>query len=269
MLAQPQRRFRIGAPECYTGEPEGCNPFLTNCSIFFALQPHTFASEGAKVMFTINQLTGRVRLWGTAEWERRTRSRLFLLSCVSGDSGCPPWRGMCGSSSRHAPLVTNTSRLTCTPASHLHPLAVPHCPWFHISLDFVTGLPPSAGNTTILRIVDRFSKTAHFIPLHKLPSTKETVELLLLHVVRLHGLPVDVVSDQGPQFTSIFWQEFCRVSGASVSLSSGFHPQSNSQSERMNQDMEGQASLPSNAPGYQPPLFPALEKELSCPSVEA
>ncbi|TWW73434.1 hypothetical protein D4764_15G0008280 [Takifugu flavidus] len=60
------------APEPRVGTPEGCNPFLTNCSILFALQPYTFASEAAKVAFTINHLTGRARLWGTAEWERGT-----------------------------------------------------------------------------------------------------------------------------------------------------------------------------------------------------
>ncbi|TWW76988.1 hypothetical protein D4764_12G0003780 [Takifugu flavidus] len=63
---------RVGTPERYSGDPEGCNPFLTNCSILFALQPYTFASEAAKVAFTINHLTGRARLWGTAEWERGT-----------------------------------------------------------------------------------------------------------------------------------------------------------------------------------------------------
>ncbi|TWW58269.1 Retrovirus-related Pol polyprotein from transposon 17.6 [Takifugu flavidus] len=65
---------RVGTPERYSGDPEGCNPFLTNCSILFALQPYTFASEAARVAFTINHLTGRARLWGTAEWERSTRA---------------------------------------------------------------------------------------------------------------------------------------------------------------------------------------------------
>ena len=63
---------RVGVPERYAGDGEGCRPFLTNCSILFALQPHTFASEDARVAFTVNHLTGRARLWGTAEWERRT-----------------------------------------------------------------------------------------------------------------------------------------------------------------------------------------------------
>lgn len=62
----------MGTLERYGGEPEGCSPFLTNCSILFALQPRTFTTERAKVAFTINQLTERARLWGTAEWERHT-----------------------------------------------------------------------------------------------------------------------------------------------------------------------------------------------------
>lgn len=62
--------LQLQVPEHYSGEPEGCNQFLNNCSI--ALQSHTFASETAKVAFAINHLTGRARLCGTAEWERGT-----------------------------------------------------------------------------------------------------------------------------------------------------------------------------------------------------
>lgn len=117
----------------------------------------------------------------------------------------------------------------------LHPLPIPSRPWSHIALDFVTGLPPSSGNTVILTMVDRFSKAVHFIPLLKLPSARETA---IDHVFRIHGLPEDVVSDRGPQFVSHFWKEFCRLIGASSSLTSGFHPQTNGQSERANQDLE-------------------------------
>ena len=76
----PTHEPRVGTLERYAGEPEGCNPYITNCSILFSLQPHTFASEEAKVAFTINHLTDRARLWGTAEWERRTPAcSSFLL----------------------------------------------------------------------------------------------------------------------------------------------------------------------------------------------
>ncbi|KAK5933651.1 hypothetical protein CgunFtcFv8_014114 [Champsocephalus gunnari] len=63
---------RVETPERYAGEREGCSPFLTNCSILFTLQPHTFASEAARVAFPVNHLTGKARLWGTAEWEQQT-----------------------------------------------------------------------------------------------------------------------------------------------------------------------------------------------------
>lgn len=88
-------------------------------------------------------------------------------------------------------------------------------------------------------MVDRFSKgKAHFAALPKLPSAKEMAQLVLQHIFRIHGLPLDVVSDRGPQFTSAFWREFCSLIGATVSLSSGFHPQSNGQVERVNQILE-------------------------------
>lgn len=86
------------------------------------------------------------------------------------------------------------------PAGLLHLLPIPSCPWSYITVDFVTGLRPSEGNTTILTIVDRFSKAVHFLPLVKLPSTMETANLLVSHVFCLHGIPLDIVSDRGPRF---------------------------------------------------------------------
>uniref|UniRef100_A0A8C5CMX5 Integrase catalytic domain-containing protein n=1 Tax=Gadus morhua TaxID=8049 RepID=A0A8C5CMX5_GADMO len=183
----------------------------------------------------------------------------------------------------------------------LRPLPIPSRPWSHIALDFVTGLPTSEGNTTILTVIDRFSKGAHFIALPKLSSSRETADLLVQHVFRLHGIPVDIVSDRGPQFTSQVWRAFCAALGATPSLSSGFHPQSNGQSERVNQEMEAALRCISHANpsswnsqlpwveyahntlvnassglspfmaslGYQPALFPELEEEISVPSVQA
>ncbi len=186
-------------------------------------------------------------------------------------------------------------------AGLLQPLSVPSRPWSHISLDFVTGLPASSGNTVVLTVVDRFSKAAHFIPLPKLPSARETAVAVIDHVFRIHGLPTDVVSDRGPQFVSKFWSEFCRLLGATVSLSSGYHPQSNGQTERANQDLErmlrcvvsqnpsswsqqlswveyAHNSLPVSGTGlspfecslgYQPPIFSSLESEVAVPSAHA
>jgi len=67
--------------------------------------------------------------------------------------------------------------------------------------------------------------SAHLIPLPKLPYAKETADLIFKNVVRIHGIPVDIVSDRGPQFMSRYWKAFWSLFGSSVSLSSGFHPQ--------------------------------------------
>jgi len=103
-------------------------------------------------------------------------------------------------------------------------------------MDFVTRLPVSKGNTTVLTVVDRFSKMTHFIALPKLPSAKETAEIMMTHVFRIHGFPRDIVSDRGPQFISRFWREFCRLIGATASLTS--HTEANGQTERLNQQLE-------------------------------
>ena len=187
------------------------------------------------------------------------------------------------------------------PAGLLQPLPIPPCPWWHNAVDFVIGLPPSDGNNTILTIVDRFSKAVHFVPLPKLPSTLETANLLITHVFRLHGIPLDIVSDRGPQFTSQDWRTFCKALGTTPSLTSGYHPQSNGQTERANQDLETAlrcvtSRLPSSwathlpwvkythntlissatgmypfmvKHGYQPPLFPSQETDTAVPSVRA
>lgn len=175
------------------------------------------------------------------------------------------------------------------PQGLLHPLPIPSRPWSHISMDFISGLPPSDGNTVILVIVDRFSKACRFIPLPQ--------KLLKLSVSMFSG---PVVSDRGPQFTSQFWRAFCKLVGAKVSLSSGFHPESNGQTERINQDLETTLRcLASNNPstwsryviwaeyahntlcssatglspfecqfGFQPPLFPSQEPEVAVPSAQ-
>ncbi|XP_037833528.1 uncharacterized protein LOC112450623 isoform X3 [Kryptolebias marmoratus] len=129
------------------------------------------------------------------------------------------------------------------PAGLLRPLPIPSRPWSHVSMDFITGLPPSAGNSVILTIVDRFSKMVHLVPLKKLPSSKEMAGIMAKEVFRLHGIPKDIVSDRGPQFVSRFWREFCKLLGISVSLSSGFHPQTDGQTERANQEVETKLRL--------------------------
>ncbi len=101
----------------------------------------------------------------------------------------------------------------------------------------VTDLPASDGNTCILVVVDRFSKSCRLIPLKRLPTALETAELMFNHVFRYFGIPEDIVSDRGPQFISRVWKSFFKLLGVTVSLSSGYHPQSNGQMERKIQEI--------------------------------
>ncbi|KAK3568350.1 hypothetical protein QTP86_004951 [Hemibagrus guttatus] len=119
----------------------------------------------------------------------------------------------------------------------LEPLPTPRRPWSHLSVDFLTNLPDSGGFTTVMVVVDRFSKGCRLIPLDGLPTAMQTADAMFQHVFRNFGLPEDIVSDRGPQFTSRVWGALCAHLGIGVSLSSGYHPQSNGQAERLNQEI--------------------------------
>ncbi|KAI2667224.1 Transposon Tf2-9 polyprotein [Labeo rohita] len=101
----------------------------------------------------------------------------------------------------------------------------------------MTDLPVSDENTCILVIVDRFTKFCRLIPLKGLPTALDTAECLFNHVFRYYGLPEDIVSDRGPQFISRVWKAFFKLLGVTVSLSSGYHPQTNGQTERKIQEV--------------------------------
>ena len=92
------------------------------------------------------------------------------------------------------------------PYGLLHPLPIPSRPWVSLSMDFITDLPLVGGYDTVLVIVDRFSKMAHFVPCSKTISGEETTDLFLKNVVQLHGLPEDITFDRGFQFISHFWR---------------------------------------------------------------
>ncbi len=123
------------------------------------------------------------------------------------------------------------------PAGKLFPLLIPNRPWSHLGVDFVKDLPASDGNTGILVVVDRFSKSCRLIPLKHPPTAMETAEFIFNHVFRYFGIPEDIVSDRGPQFISQFWKSFFKLLGVTVSLSSGYHPQTNGQTEKKIQEI--------------------------------
>ncbi|KAK3565362.1 hypothetical protein QTP86_007119 [Hemibagrus guttatus] len=149
-------------------------------------------------------------------------------------------------------------------------------------------------------VVDRFSKSCRLLPLKGPPTALETAELIFNHVSRYFGIPEDIVSDRGPQFVSRVWRAFFTRLGVAVSLSSGYHPQTNGQTERKIQEISrylrtfchshrnsrsqylGWAKYAQNSLrqpstgltpfqcvlGYQPPLFPWSGEPSDVPAVD-
>lgn len=107
-----------------------------------------------------------------------------------------------------------------------------------ISLDFIEGLPHSHGYDCILVVVDLFSKYNLFIALKHPYTALSVAKLFMLHIYRLHGLPTALVSDRDKVFTSQLWRELFRLAGVELRMSSAYHPQSDGQTERVNQCME-------------------------------
>ncbi|CAI7925897.1 unnamed protein product [Closterium sp. NIES-53] len=121
-------------------------------------------------------------------------------------------------------------------AGLLQPLPVPEQPWQVVSSDFITGLPPTnAGHDAILVVIDKFSKMGHFIPTHTTTRTEETAQLFLKHIISQHGIPTTLISDRDPKFTSNFWKELMSLMGTRLAMSSAYHPQTDGQTERLNQ----------------------------------
>ena len=114
-------------------------------------------------------------------------------------------------------------------------MAVPEWKWSKISMDFIVGLPRSrAGNDSIWVIVDRLTKSTHFVPVKTTYTVDRLVWIYIQQIVRLHGIPESIVSDRGSTFTSRFWRSFQDALGTDLDYSNPFHPQTDGQTERVN-----------------------------------
>ena len=137
--------------------------------------------------------------------------------------------------------------LTCqkVKAEHRHPggdlqkIELPEWKWEQITMDFVVGLPrTTSGNDAIWVIVDRLTKSAHFIAIKVTYSVEKLAELYVSQIVRFHGVPKSIISDRDGRFTSRFWASVHGAMGSKLKFSMAFHPQIDGQSERTIQTLE-------------------------------
>ncbi|GJX37188.1 putative reverse transcriptase domain-containing protein [Tanacetum coccineum] len=111
--------------------------------------------------------------------------------------------------------------------------------WDNITMDFVTKLPRmQSGNNIIWVILDRLTKSAHFLPMRENDPMDKLARLYLKEVVTRHGIPVSIICDYDPRFTSNFWRSFQKAMGTQLDMSTTYHPQTDGQSERTIQTLE-------------------------------
>ncbi|KAL0544441.1 hypothetical protein IC582_019556 [Cucumis melo] len=125
------------------------------------------------------------------------------------------------------------------PAGLLQPLSILEWKWENVSMDFITGLPRTLrGFTVIWVVVDRLTKSAHFVPGKSTYTASKWAQLYMSEIVRLHGVPVSIVSDRDARFSSKFWKGLQTAMGTRLDFSTAFHPQTDGQTERLNQVLE-------------------------------
>ncbi|GJR77500.1 putative reverse transcriptase domain-containing protein [Tanacetum coccineum] len=147
-----------------------------------------------------------------------------------------------------ADIATYVSKcLTCAKvkAEHQRPSGllvqpdIPEWKWEKITMDFITKLPKTAaGYDSIWVIVDRLTKSAHFLPMKETDSTEKLTRLYMKEIVARHGIPVSIISDRDSHFTSRVWQSLHKALGTQLDLSTAYHPQTDGQSERTIQTLE-------------------------------
>ncbi|GKE87198.1 putative reverse transcriptase domain-containing protein [Tanacetum coccineum] len=116
---------------------------------------------------------------------------------------------------------------------------IPMWKWERITMDFITKLPKTSNeHNTIWVIVDRLTKSAHFIPTRETESMETHTRLYIKEIVSRHGVPISIISDRDSHFTSKFWQSLQSALGTQLDMSTAYHPETDGQSERTIQTLE-------------------------------
>nr|GEZ71963.1 reverse transcriptase domain-containing protein [Tanacetum cinerariifolium] len=125
------------------------------------------------------------------------------------------------------------------PSRLLQQPKIPVWKWEMITMDFLSGLPRTpSGYDTIWVIIDRLTKSTHFLPIKKIDSMEKLTRLYLKEIVCRHVVPVSIISDRDSHFTSRFWRSLQEALGTNLDMSIAYHPQTDGQSERTIQTLE-------------------------------
>ncbi|GKA78739.1 putative reverse transcriptase domain-containing protein [Tanacetum coccineum] len=137
-------------------------------------------------------------------------------------------------------LIMHEVKAECQkPSGLLVQLEILMCKWERITMDFITKLPKTSnGHDTIWVIVDRLTKSVHFIPTLETDSMETLTKLYIKEIVSRHGVPISIISDHDSHFTSRFWQSLQSALGTQLDMSTAYHPETDGQSERTIQTLE-------------------------------
>lgn len=217
---------------------------LSKLSIDLVAVPHFTLVDGI--------LRHKNRIWlGTSPVLHQRVFTALHSSAIGGHSGAPATyhrikQLFSSPSMKKDILLWVQSCTTCQQAKPdrskypglLEPLPVPSSSWEIISMDFVEGLPVSGTANSILVVVDKFSKFAHFLPLRHPFTAHQVATVFMDSIYRLHGMPHSIISDRDRIFTSTLWKQLFKLSGTKLRMSTAYHPQTDGQTERVNQCLE-------------------------------
>ena len=136
------------------------------------------------------------------------------------------------------PVCRRAKAVRAKPYGYLKQSSIPDRKWSHLTMDYIEQLPESNGYDSILVIVDRVTKQAIFIPCYGTDKAIDLAKHYVTHVFSKHGVPFSITSDRGKLFVSDVWKEVCAMLDIKSALSTAYHPETDGQTERINQILE-------------------------------